>query len=186
MIDAIQWRPAVGDPSFIGWFTVAAYFLVSTLAFKICASSSKLFLIINERKQKLFWLIVAVIILFLGINKQLDFQSLITEVGRYYAKENGWYEIRREIQFWGIISLLLFSLTTLTVFIFKMGSIIKSNWLAIFGMTLLLSFVLIRAAAFYHVTVFNNQQFNGLLELSGICCIGLAAIRIITNTNRAK
>lgn len=46
------------------------------------------------REQKL-WLLIALMFIFLGINKQLDLQSALTEAGRILAIKQGWYAARR-------------------------------------------------------------------------------------------
>jgi hypothetical protein len=41
----------------------------------------------------------------LGINKQLDLQTALTELGRVLALSQGWYEQRQVVQFWFIAAL---------------------------------------------------------------------------------
>jgi len=182
MIDALQWRPTIGDPSFMGWFTVVSYFFVSILALKVCRLNSKLFCI--SRQQKQFWLIVSLIMLMLCINKQLDLQSLITEIGKYYAKKDGWYGARRTVQVWGIVSILSLISIGFIFFAFKMRAILKRNWLALTGLAFLLNFVIIRATSFHGMDILISQTFMGVklnwaLELLGIFCIAVSAIQII-------
>src|SRR6476659_1098397 len=49
----------------------------------------------NERRA---WLAISVLFLFLGVNKQLDLQTALTEAGRYLAHYKGWYEQRQVVQ----------------------------------------------------------------------------------------
>ena len=37
-------------------------------------------------------MVLTILLLLLGINKQLDLQTLLKDVGRRMAKANGWYE----------------------------------------------------------------------------------------------
>ena len=45
-----------------------------------------------------FWLTLALLLLFLGINKQLDLQTLLNDIGRRKARAEGWYGNRRYYQ----------------------------------------------------------------------------------------
>ncbi|OQK17041.1 hypothetical protein AU255_03850 [Methyloprofundus sedimenti] len=88
----INWQPQIGDPTAMGWITVALYFFMALVAFKVIVSVPVLFSAETAVKQKWFWSLVTLILLILGINKQLDLQSLFTAIGKYYAHRDGWYE----------------------------------------------------------------------------------------------
>ncbi|MHC4766222.1 MAG: hypothetical protein ACYTF2_14080, partial [Planctomycetota bacterium] len=46
----------------------------------------------------LFWALLIALFLFLGLNKQIDLQSWLADVGRDMAKAQGWYEQRGRVQ----------------------------------------------------------------------------------------
>ena len=48
--------------------------------------------------EQVFWLLVILILFVFGINKQLDLQVLLVEIGRPIAMKSGWYESRRIVQ----------------------------------------------------------------------------------------
>jgi len=171
-----QWRPGIGDPTWMGWLTVAAYFLTAVLC-GACWFSS--------RRRSGVWLFLCVVLTFLGINKQLDLQSWFTEFGRQVALENGWYRQRREVQFQFIVAL---GLMAIAVFI-GLGRLIYldrrgqhfSYFLALIGLGFLACFVVVRAASFHHVDLFLRWQWagltmNGVLELSGIGLMAMGAM----------
>ncbi len=66
------WEPRIGDPTFVGWATVVAYFATAGL----CVATAKLVAarIPGEHagRQALIWRMVALLLIALGINKQLD------------------------------------------------------------------------------------------------------------------
>src|SRR5688572_2400133 len=66
-ISEISWRPTIGDPSFMGWFTVVAYAMAAALAalagWGKPGGDSKL----RGRRNRL-WLAVAVVMVCLCIN----------------------------------------------------------------------------------------------------------------------
>lgn len=75
----------------MGWVTVLAYFLTAILSCLVYWRASVLFPASAIKKQQTFWLLLSVSLLFLGINKQLDLQSLMTAVAKYLAVRDGWY-----------------------------------------------------------------------------------------------
>jgi hypothetical protein len=86
-----RWEAGIGDPTVIGWVTVAAYAVAALLSLR-CARRAA------EPLEFRFWAVLSVALVLLGINKQLDLQSLVTQVGRDLAFAQGWYENRRIVQ----------------------------------------------------------------------------------------
>lgn len=187
----INWTPTIGDPSFMGWLTVAAYFVTAVIAFKLYLSSDQLFSDEVVKKQKTFWLLVTLIMLFLGVNKQLDLQSLLTAIGKYYAHRDGWYEDRRFFQIAGIIGIISTLLIGVSVFSYKMRAIFKTNSLAIVGLCFLLLFVAIRATSFHHMDIVINTavlgvRMNWVLELFGIFLVAISAVSLLRNKKKSR
>jgi len=179
--EALSWYPTIGDPTFMGWLTVFLYFFVSVACFRYVFLSSVLFSDDVAIKQKQFWLFMALILFAWGINKQLDLQSMLTAVGKYYAHRDGWYEHRRVIQVSLIIGILLSMSVMISWFLFYMRAILKTNWLAVVGVSFLLMFVMVRATSFHHMDILINTtilgvRMNWVLELGGIVCIGYSAL----------
>ncbi|MGB5076176.1 MAG: hypothetical protein WBO17_01695, partial [Sphingorhabdus sp.] len=96
----IDWQPGIGDPSFMGWLTVIAYFGAAFLSFRaaIIANTKSVDHRSPANTEQIFWFAMTVILIFLGINKQLDLQSLFTAVAREIAKSQDWYSDRRVYQ----------------------------------------------------------------------------------------
>ncbi len=187
----IGWNASIGDPSFMGWLTVVAYFCVAVLAFKVSFSSSDIFSTDLAGKQKIFWSTVAIILLFLGLNKQLDLQSLLTAMGKFYAKRDGWYENRRELQMFVILGAIIVMVTSFLLFVVNMGEIFKTNRLAIIGLAFLVLFIALRATSFHHMDMLINftvfgMRMNWILELSGIVAIFMSAFALIKNQGIEK
>src|SRR5690606_34451823 len=92
------WRPGIGDPTVMGWVTVAAYFATAWLCWRarlrlLGKSASS-----DVRRERLIWTLLAALFIALGVNKQLDLQSWFTMVGRSIARQEGWYGQRRVVQ----------------------------------------------------------------------------------------
>jgi hypothetical protein len=167
-----NWTPGIGDPTIGGWITVALYFL-ATVSCWITSRHVK-------TKERRLWAAITILFLFLGINKQLDLQSALTELGRVFAYAQGWYGQRQIVQavfivFVAIACVLIFA----TLLVWTSNSSFPT-WLALAGTTVVIGFVLIRAASFHHIDRFIGNtvlgaRWNWILEMGGICVVLLAS-----------
>lgn len=173
----------IHDAGLYPWLVVAAYFAAAgTAVFAARAAGG--------RQERLFWLGTTLILLLLGLNKQLDLQTMLTDVAREHAKANGWYEQRRAVQ-----GLFLAGLGAATVaaglwLALTLRSATASIKVAAGGLLLLAAFVLMRAATFHHIDVWVTMDVGGLrrgwwLELAGNAVIGGAAVRYLLNGRRS-
>jgi hypothetical protein len=172
-----RWQPTIGDPSFIGWFTVGAYFVSALLSFFSAWTYQT-----KDRRSFFFWNLVSLLMLLLAINKQLDLQSLFTEIGRQIAQHQGWMEQRRSVQFWFIVGFSTMSTAGFIWFALILQNLFRRFMLAFVGLFFLLSFIIIRAASFHHFDeflIFSILDFrmNWILELTGIFIIAAAAAK---------
>jgi hypothetical protein len=180
-ISEIRWRPTIGDPGFMGWFTVAAYAVGGGLAavagWRQVSGDRKF-----QGPMGRVWLAVTVLLACLCVNKQLDLQSLFTEIGRVIAYHQGWYEQRRGFQKWFVLGILAVAAVLGIWFISRFPGFWRSHKLLTVGLLFLLTFIVVRAVSFHHVDVFLNTRvfnfkMNWVLELTGIFLVGLAALR---------
>ena len=178
-IDKIRWRPEIGDPSTMGWITVAAYafaaFTCVLAAIRTGRSPG------TARGSRALWSLVALLMAFLCVNKQLDLQSLLTDIGRVLAWRQGWYEDRREFQKLFIIALLGFSLASAAFLLLRCHAFWKRHLLLAVGLVFLGTFIAVRAVSFHHFDSFlkwspGGVRMNWLLELSGIAIVWISAL----------
>ncbi len=176
-----HWRPGIGDPTLIGWLTVAGYLIAAGFCGACAWRADRVSLADRFRQHRVFWWGLAVIMLLMAINKQLDIQSWFTMVGKQLAKAGGWYSLRRTFQIWFIAGIALSGL----IFLMWLSWTFRLRWrqygLALFGIVFLVSFVIIRAASFHHVEQFLGWQsagfrMNWILEIGGIACVGTSAL----------
>jgi hypothetical protein len=171
-----RWHPGIGDPSVMGWVTVAAYATAAGLC-AYCASRE----VRAGGGKPAFWLTLALVMLALGINKQLDLQSWLTETGRDLAIAQGWYPGRRLVQQWFIAGLAFCGALTLGWMYRAFGDLGGAARLAMLGLVLLAVFVVVRAASFHHVDVMLGvkligMKINWILELGGIAIVVAGAL----------
>ena len=179
-----HWQPGIGDPTFMGWFTVVAYFITALLCL-ISALPHRLVLPLQRVSQiRWLWGFFAILLLLLGINKQLDLQSLVTVVGKELALSQGWYQQRRMVQTQFILGIVIAALLLVSVIGRAIYAERQSYRLALLGLMFLSCFIVIRASSFHHIDALIGWQVVGLrmnwiLEIGGIACIAIAAIRTI-------
>src|SRR5688500_4566551 len=87
------WSPGIGDPTVGGWATVALYAIAAVVCFRVGRRHRRL-----PRPELFLYRLLALGLVALGLNKQLDLQTAFTELGRMAAVEYGWYADRRRIQ----------------------------------------------------------------------------------------
>jgi len=179
-----SWRPEIGDPTFMGWFTAASYLFCAIVAFIVASALNR-----EDGQGHLLWILIALIMIFLGINKQLDLQSLFTEIGRQVAKKQGWMERRRIVQFWFIVVFGVMAIGGFILFTVVMRNVFQRFMLAFIGLFFLMSFIVIRAASFHHFDqilwyrVFGAKM-NWIMELTGIYAIMIAGIKEVVTSSR--
>jgi len=125
-------------------------------------------------KQQPWWFLAATL-LFLGINKLLNLQTTLINLGRAAARTWGWYQYRRAAQ---AVFAVLFTLALLAVFaalLKKWRWFVKERPLVQTGVLLLLLFVVIRAFALNHVEELlhlhlHDDNWGWTLELLATAC----------------
>lgn len=165
-----QWSPGLGDNHLMGWVTVVVYLVAafaSGLAARRLVASDPL-----TRRERRFWVLAAVVMLLLAVNKQLDLQSLLTMIARCHAQLAGWYDIRRVVQETFIYLVAAGGVIALGLLALLLRGILGRVWLALVGLGFVCVFVVIRAASFHHVDVLlggtaGGLRLNWLLELPG-------------------
>ena len=184
----IAWTPGIGDPTVTAWLTVVAYCVAALLSFRaaLLAKTSKN----KARRIFVFWLCVALLSLCLGVNKQLDIQSLLTAIAKLIAKEHGWYVHRRSVQTVAVGILILTGGAVLIGLLSFLRRAPGELRVASVGLTFIVCFVCVRAASFHRVDIFISHDFYGLswstiLELPGVLLIAGAATVFSTRKLRS-
>lgn len=184
-----EWSPGIGDPTFAGWLTVFCYFGAAYSCFQALKKARSLGP--NAYRLQQAWGLLCAAMVGLGLNKQLDLQSLFTVIARQNALDNGWYEHRHVFQIWMIKIMVAVGLATAVFVAWYMRKHVRHFGLAATGAIFLAVFVVIRAASFHHVDIFIHTRalgvkLNNWLELSGIACVGLNARRFARKQLRQK
>jgi hypothetical protein len=171
-LNHIGWRPKIGDPSMMGWFTVVMYGIGAVLALRVWI-----------RQRDLLWMGVALVMTALCVNKQLDLQSLFTDIGRVAFHYLGLFEQRRQFQKWFVLGVVGIAGVAGVWFLWRRYTFWIRHKLLSSGLFFLVTFIVVRAISFHHFDVFIKSEIlggvrmNWVLELGGISMICLAALR---------
>ena len=128
------------------------------------------------------WFAIAGLLLLLGLNKQLDLQTLFLQAGREIALAAGWYGERRRLQMVFVLVLGTVVLSSLLTLVWKQRRFFWQHPLTLPGSVLLVCYVLLRAAAIDPADEatelsLDHRRLMAGMELSGILCLALAAGR---------
>ena len=175
-----RWELRIGDPTVLAWIIVAGY-LISAL---LCFVHAR-----RDRFDGFLWIVLAAMLTLLGINKQLDLQTLLTQFGRDLAREQGWYEQRRVFQAWFIAAVATSGFAGICLLVWLLRGRLWRNSLALLGASFLVCFVLIRAASFHHIDQLLKLRafrmpLHSILELAGIACIIVAVMIRLSQSSR--
>lgn len=133
------------------------------------------------KPERFIWASIGIAFVALGINKQLDLQSALTQIGRIVVARADLMAYKAWIQlaFIGVVvaicGLTIFALTKM------LRGAHSATWVASFGATLVLGFVTIRAASFHHIDEFIGStvlmlRWNWILEIGGIAMVVIGSI----------
>jgi hypothetical protein len=184
-----RWSPQIGDPSVMGWVTVAVYVLAGSVALATYARAP--FPRASYGRERVFWLLLGLILLALAVNKQLDLQSWLTAFGRCVSKEQGWYQDRRSVQAMVVLGLIA-AMLALALALWRMmrGTLTRSG-VALLGLVFVLGFVAVRAVGFHHVDALinlrvSNLRLNWLFELTGPTLVILNGLWLLLRRRRRR
>lgn len=188
-----RWSPGIGDPTVLGWAAVIAYLAAAWLCYRaaVTAGVSLGEARASARRERILWSLFAGALLLLGLNKQLDLHSALTEALRIVSRDQGWYESRREYQAVFVATLAFVAalgVASLSAFTRRLSRSIK---LAGLGLGFLAAFVLVRAASFHHTDQLLGSRVLGLkaswiLELAGIAIAALGARQRVSAPHRRR
>ncbi len=167
-----RWVPGIGDPSAMGWFTVAAYLAAAALAVAWAAVPGKGRGVPSG---------LAVLLLLLAVNKQLDLQSWMTFEARSLLRRLDLYEQRRTLQVLFIAAVAAAAAAGVAAAAMAVRRRLDECGVALAGTILLVGFILVRAASFHRVDhglggTLLGLRFNWLLELGGIAIVSAGAV----------
>lgn len=144
-----NWHPGIGDPTWQGWSTTLMYIVVAAAAW--WTSRTGAFPKITRFKEQRFWSMLAFILALLAVNKQLDLQSALTELGRCSAHLQGWYDQRRVVQVAFLAILAVGAVVFFSIVSSSMRGTLDRTGMPAVGLAFVLGFVMMRAVGFHYI-----------------------------------
>jgi hypothetical protein len=171
-----DWSPGIGDPTILGWLAVVAYFVSAFMCWRTRSAAVRK----EERGSARLWSIFSIGLIMLGVNKQLDLQTALTELGKVMAHSQGWYEQRHLVQLVFIGGAALFALAVFAFIVYSARHELKRLQLALVGIAGLGLFVVLRVSLFHRIDRFVDFEVGShmgiMLELASIMLIILGAV----------
>jgi hypothetical protein len=129
-----------------------------------------------------WWLLGAILLFALALNKGFDFRRLIELGFRALARAQGWYEQRRPAQFAFAIVLPAVLAVVTTIFLATKGrAFLRSNRLALAGWLVLLLYLVLRQSQEWKpvlpvLKAIRYHDWRLVLEAAGIGLVALATL----------
>lgn len=175
-----EWSPGIGDPTFMGWFTVFVYLVATFLAFRRMTKEYH-----QDIPNWQAWKYLGLLLLLLAINKQLDLQTWFAQTLRQHALEHGWYDDRYLYQTLFILAIVVLVPLIFASYLENIRARLRDFSISIIGVTLLIVFVLMRASAFHNMDMLINWEFYGI-KLNWVLELGAISIVIFGILHQRK
>lgn len=178
----IHWHLGFNDSDIAGWAIFIGYLAASGLCVMAARRVEQPDKPGSKGRAGLFWRSAAILLALLGVNKQLDLQTLLTDIGRQAAKSGGWYGQHRPVQAVFVAGLCVVGIVALVAAgVLMRRRSLMPIWVAMAGVIVLGCFVLVRAASFHHVDQMLGMNLAGLrlqwlIEATGIALIAASAV----------
>jgi hypothetical protein len=190
-LDALEhgyWAKHRGDPTVLGWGITILYGLAAlTCLYCTGLLDTKRSPPISELHAWFWWMIVVILVL-VGVNKQLDLQMLLADIGRTYSKSQGWYDQRRPIQIRVLALGACVGMAGLLRVGYKLKRAPKSTWFALWGVIFLGVNILIHMVSLHsieHLLMSSGMgvSIENALEIMTLVWIIISAM-IFNHTQR--
>lgn len=154
-----HWKDKAGDPTVLGWLVTALYLGTAGLCLSnACGRRQNP----HTASYRWFWWFLGLTMLLLGINKQLDLQMLLADVGRTTARTLGWYRTRKPIQIRAVALAASLSLGLLGAVLFQLRRAPRSTWCALGGLLLLVGLVSVHLVSLHRLESTLHRPMFGL------------------------
>jgi len=177
---ALDWHPGIGQLPLSALAAAALYLLAAYFCWRVARRLGPSGT--AGRSEAQVWIAIAILFLVLGICRELDIQSAVTNYWRAIARQQGWYANRQTIQpeIIGVIA-SAFLIASIAVLVVIWGQP-RITRLATAGTLLLLTYISIRAVSFHPVDVLAQKTVLGMrwswiFEFAGILVVILAALQ---------
>lgn len=168
------WVPGAGDNDWLGWVCTIAYFLSAGACFFAWRVERR-----AGQRRPMLWLSLCVLLVLLGINKQLDLQLFIARIGKDVVTHEGWRGKWKLLNELFLAANGLAALIAFLILLRYVGGAWRKYRAPLAGLICLGVFVLLRAGMNVpRIEAINMKFYTALhvMELMTVLCIGASAI----------
>lgn len=151
-VDA-YWAIRTGAASPGGWAVVLAFSLASAAAGFVALRG-------RRKADRVLWATMGVVLASLAANAQLDLLGGMTEIGRCFARLEGWYGARQTLQ-GNLMTSLWISCAVVGFVLWRLRRGLRSAMAAIAGFALILATTGARAVSIHHMDSLINFPVAG-------------------------
>ena len=151
------WHFQANDNTRGGWLAVAVYAALTFLCWRKVARQNRNSGLHQHGLTTTFWIALSLGVTGLGINKQLDLQTLLIQISRGISQSEGLFEYRRFIE-WGFF-IAVAVLTALVVrYLWMLGRRVHgSERTVVIGTSALIGFVFLRTATIGKIDLIGDR-----------------------------
>ena len=169
----------IGNLSIGGWLTVILYFLAAIRCWIIARELRGAADDTEQAKERRGWRAISAALAALGVSKQLDLQTVLTETGRFLAKFQGWYDQRRSAQIAFVAVIAIIALIVAVTLVRWARNAPVSTWLALAATTMLIAYWVMRAVSLHSFDRLIDARIlgvrlNSIFEMGGIGAVLVA------------
>jgi hypothetical protein len=124
------------------------------------------------------WTALAAVLVLLGLNKQLDLQTMLTAVVRDAAKQQGWYADRRPVQIAAVVGSLVLVVVVGALVARAVRGELRRLWPAVSGVAVLGAYAAMRTTSLHELDAFmvgGPLPMKWWGELLGLALIAFAS-----------
>ncbi len=177
-----RWQFGFNDPYLVSWIMVAIYILAALLAIAVARRAS--FPARTRRRERVFWVGVAIALTLMAVNKQADLQTLMIATASCLLRTQGWFDQYDLLKGLIMTGLALSAVVGGAVFVRALLPTLRRTALALLGLALVAGFIVFRAAESLNALgplrgVVRGNWPDRILELSGPLVIVVAALILL-------
>lgn len=175
----------MGDPTPLGWMITIAYGATAICcwrAARLTPNTSRRGSHASGRNAQpaiaRLWTALAAVLVLLGLNKQLDLQTILTAVVRDAAKQQGWYADRRPVQIAAVVGSLVLVAVIGALVARALRGELRRLWPAVAGVAVLGAYAAMRTTSLHELDVFmvgGPLPMKWWGELLGLALIAFAS-----------
>ena len=176
-----HWRAGMGDNDLLGWATTVTYMVASALCARTAVAAVRPPSDASTGERPGDWAVLAFGLLLLGLNKQLDLQILVRDVGLAFVAFIGLDRHRRWVGRAFVLVLGVLLLRVLFVAARRVRGHARGHGVLLTGLALLACFAVVRAGTYVPALKEFNVEYKDALhlvfEVGGIILVGFGAWR---------